>query len=169
MEITRAKNEDIPEILRLYKDCIRAMALKGIFQWDDKYPNRETAEEDNNNGWLYVYRQNGAIAGVLTINNVQSPEYNDITWELKDKNPAVIHRLAVNPLYQRHGIARSMMAFAEALAAENCHRSIRLDTYSINHFALRLYDRLGYRRAGTIYFSYRTVPFICFEKVVKTK
>jgi RimJ/RimL family protein N-acetyltransferase len=57
------------------------------------------------------------------------------------------------------------MEFAEQRAARAGYRAVRLDAFSGNPAALRLYDRLGYRRCGTARFRGR--GFVLFEKVLE--
>jgi hypothetical protein len=64
------------------------------------------------------------------------------------------------------GIAGLLMDFAERLALTNKYGSIRLDAYTGNPQAIRLYDGRGYVRTGQVFFPRRTLPFFCYEKVI---
>jgi RimJ/RimL family protein N-acetyltransferase len=54
------------------------------------------------------------------------------------------------------------MSFAEQHALAVGYRTVRLDAFVDNPVALHLYERLGYRDAGTV--RHRTGRFRCFEK-----
>jgi ribosomal protein S18 acetylase RimI-like enzyme len=79
----------------------------------------------------------------------------------------VVHRLCVDPAYQGNGLGSQLMDFAEAHAKQNTYVSIRLDAYAGNPRAVWLYERRGYRKAGQVYFPRRTLPFFCFEKILR--
>jgi ribosomal protein S18 acetylase RimI-like enzyme len=68
----------------------------------------------------------------------------------------------IDPAYQRHGLARVLMAFVEHEARRRGCRAMRLDAFTQNPHALRLYEGLGYRDAGGI--RLRKGAFRCFEK-----
>jgi len=57
------------------------------------------------------------------------------------------------------------MNFAEEYAIENNYKSIRLDAYSANVAAVRLYEKRGYNKIGQVFFPHRKYPFYCFEKI----
>lgn len=59
------------------------------------------------------------------------------------------------------------MDLAEAHAKQNTYVSIRLDAYAGNPPTVKLYERRGYRKAGQVYFPRRTLPFFCFEKILR--
>jgi RimJ/RimL family protein N-acetyltransferase len=56
------------------------------------------------------------------------------------------------------------MKFAESVAEKEGFDTIRLDAFSENPGAVALYERLGYRRAGTV--NFRKGAFFCLEKQV---
>jgi ribosomal protein S18 acetylase RimI-like enzyme len=68
----------------------------------------------------------------------------------------------VEPRYQGRGIARQLMQVAERQAALAHFETIRLDAFSLNPQALRLYQQLGYTDVGGA--PLRKGSFRCFEK-----
>jgi len=111
---------------------------------------------------MYGYYFGSELYGIITLNNLQSPEYSTIGWEYEDKNPLVIHRMCVAPDRQGKGIAKIFMVFAEDFALKNHHKSIRLDAFVNNPIATNIYRKLGYLERGTVRF--RKGDFYCFEK-----
>ena len=79
----------------------------------------------------------------------------------------VIHRLVVHPKHQRKGYAKTLMDFAEDYAQNNDYTSIRLDAYTQNKRVIRFYKSRGYSIRGNVYFSERTLPFHCMEKLIE--
>ncbi|MCB2361714.1 nitroreductase family protein [Clostridium estertheticum] len=52
--------------------------------------------------------------------------------------------------------------------SENNYSCIRLDAYSGNETALKLYENFGYKKVGQVYFSWRDIPFYCYEKNINS-
>ena len=163
LSIARASEHDVDRVMTLIAACIADMRKAGIEQWDDVYPDRPTLLQDARDGTLYLASVAAEpLVGVLVVNSVQSPEYSDVSWTIPGARIAVVHRLMIDPRYQRRGLARELMRFAEERAAALGCDCVRLDAYSKNPGALQLYDRLGYHDAGSV--TFRKGVFRCFEK-----
>ncbi|MNC04374.1 Acetyltransferase YpeA [compost metagenome] len=165
-DIRKARTEDMEEIMKLIARCVQVMQAGGSDQWDDSYPNREIIQKDIEQGTLYTYIDNGAVAGILVLDEHPNELYREIQWRQEQGKALIMHRLAVHPEAQGKGIARKLTAYAEQYAQEAGYSSIRLDTYSKNTPALALYPKLGYERRGEIFFPQRTASFPVFEKVL---
>ena len=159
--ITEATPKDEGPIMSLISDCTRDMEAHGIYQWDDKYPTRETIEVDIANRSLHVLRIDGNYCGIIALDGNEPPEYGHVHWKYKADKILVVHRLAVDPQWQKQGIARRLMDFAEQYGRKNGYQAIRLDAFIKNPGAVKLYELRGYRKAGTVVL--RKGPFYCFE------
>lgn len=149
----------------LLRDCIADMRRTGIDQWDEIYPSHKTLLTDIQAGTMHLGVHNReTLVGALVLNEFQDAEWSKAEWTIMTVPILVVHRLMVDPKHQGRGIARDLMQFAEAWARANGYRAIRLDAFSANLRALRLYRGLGYRDAGGA--SFRTGPFRCFEKAL---
>lgn len=166
-EIRRAQKDEVVEIMELISKCVQVMQDGGSDQWDAHYPNKEIIEQDIQQGSLYVYEVDKAIAGIIVLDENESEEYKTIQWVQNQGPHLIMHRLAIHPEVQGKGIARKLIAFAENHAGVNGYTSIRLDTYAKNTRALELYPGLGYERRGEVDFPHRTANFPVFEKVLK--
>ena len=154
---------DIDQLNSLVRCCIEAMRAIGIDQWDDAYPTPSDHVHDIQSGTLYVVTAaNQTVVGSVVLNDKPEPEYSLVKWTIQKSRVAFVYRLMVHPRYQRHGIARQLMQFAENRALDLDFGAIRLDAFIANPAALRLYASLGYQVAGTVMF--RKGPFHCFEK-----
>jgi GNAT superfamily N-acetyltransferase len=162
MKIVRATAEDIPAIMELIEASVRHMESKGIQQWDHIYPSRSVIQSDIESGTLFLAREKQRILGIMVINEHQEPQYHDVAWSIPGDKILVVHRLSVDPLYQRKGIAGRLMEFAEQQAEIQGYQAIRLDAFTENPPALAFYVHRGYRKAGTVLF--RKGWFFCFEK-----
>jgi GNAT superfamily N-acetyltransferase len=68
----------------------------------------------------------------------------------------------VLPEYQGRGIGTWCMRRVERLARGAGCVAVRLDAYERYAELLRFYEKLGYRRKGTIY--WKDLGTVCFEK-----
>ena len=157
-----AGDADVSAAMRLVRSCVDGMRRAGIEQWDDVYPDEATLRRDARSQTMYVVEDASGIYGMFVLNEYQDPEYADVPWSISDVPIAVVHRLMVDPEHQHRGVARQLMRAAEARARELGYGAIRLDAFTLNPRALRLYADLDYRDAGGI--RLRKGLFRCFEK-----
>ena len=54
MEIRKANTGDIDAVLSITSACAKDMISKGIFQWSEEYPSKQSFENDIENNCLYV-------------------------------------------------------------------------------------------------------------------
>jgi ribosomal protein S18 acetylase RimI-like enzyme len=148
MRIEQAGLRDAPRVMELITLCTEHMRADGIDQWDDVYPNLQIVEDDARAGALFVAREDVTCVASVCLSDVQPEEFRPLPWRYEGVPILVIHRLCVHPEWQRRGVARGLMDFAENYAAQHDFASIRLDAYTGNPRALALYERRGYRRVG---------------------
>ncbi|TVQ26223.1 MAG: GNAT family N-acetyltransferase [Spirochaetaceae bacterium] len=159
-EVVRATMDDIDAVCAIVARAIGALEAAGIYQWDAHYPSRDVLAEDIEGGQMDVVRSGGAVAGFVTRNDEAPEEYRSLCWRYPE--PALmVHRLTIDPPFQRLGLARRLMEFTESQAAAGGYRSIRLESFVANRRACSLYERSGYRKVGTI--EFRKGPFCCYE------
>jgi ribosomal protein S18 acetylase RimI-like enzyme len=142
------------------------MRAKGIMQWNENYPTITHVNNDLVAENLYLLKIQNELAGVISIDDNQSPEYAEIDWQYEDGKIMVVHRLAINPAFQKKGLGKFLMDFAEEKAKTEGYSAIRLDAFSENEGTLNFYRSRNYEYGGDIYFPYRKAPFYCFEKKV---
>jgi GNAT superfamily N-acetyltransferase len=166
MMITKAVPEDLREILDLVEKCILEMNSNGITQWNEQYPPMDIFGSDIEKNTLYKIEINNEITGIIVLSTEQDKEYEPVEWKDIEGNPIVIHRLAVDPRWQRKGIATKLMSFAEKFAKDNGYTSIRIDTFSLNPRMKNLINKFGYdRKTGKIFFPENDEPYYCYEKI----
>ena len=163
--IQKATAEELDAIWAMVRRAVAQMNELGNPQWGGDYPLREDYAGDIARGELYTARVDGALAGVACINTEQSPEYADLSWQTENK-AVVIHRMAVDPEFQRHGMGKAFFRYMEETARELGLRALRLDTYSLNDRMQRLILSQGFRKVGQVRFRSRPLPFPCFEKAL---
>ena len=162
MEFRTATIDDLDALVALYGAATQDMLRQGIDQWDEYYPDREILTEDVESGDMTLGLLDGEPACAWVVNREYEPEYVSGAWEHTGGDFCVLHRLCVNPEMQGQGLARKAMAHMEETAREQGFDSVRLDVFSQNLHAQRLYERLGYKRTGEVRF--RKGIFYLMEK-----
>ena len=165
LEIRKANPNDLPQVLALADACLLQLRLENIMQWDDIYPNPEVFEMDIRSGTLFVAVWEHNVVGSVALDFEQPEEYQPVSWQYQGKM-LIVHRLCVDPLRHRQGIATTLMDFAEQSALKQACSGLRLDAYSGNNSALKLYETRDYRLAGQVFFPRRPEPFYCLEKTL---
>lgn len=153
---------DLDGIVALVGRAVRAMQRAGIDQWDDRYPTAVDFRQDIVDGALEVGTIAGRIAVVYAVNRECDDQYANGEWSADAGDFRVIHRLCVDPDLQDRGIASEAILRLERILRQEGVGSLRLDVFSGNPSALRLYERNGYRRVGTA--RWRKGTFHLMEK-----
>lgn len=162
MEIRKADLSDLDEIIEIYKNVIITMEKNNIHQWDEIYPNSSILNEDILNDEMYVGVIDNIIVSVAVLNSEFDEQYINGKWQYSNKNFAIVHRLCVNPFYQNKKIGNKTMLMIEELLRNEGIESIRLDAFSENPYALKMYEKLGYKKVGEV--TWRKGLFYLFEK-----
>ena len=162
MTFKKASESDIDEICQLVKAAVDVMEKNGIHQWDEIYPAREDFLGDISEGNLFVGMKDGEIAVIYVLNKNQDEAYFSADWKYNGENFCIIHRLCVNPKFQNQGIAKNTLIYIEESLKKSGVESIRLDVFSENPFALRLYENAGYQQTGSA--NWRKGLFFLMEK-----
>jgi ribosomal protein S18 acetylase RimI-like enzyme len=169
MEFRRAAESEADEVIDMYAAAVRQMNSKGIYQWDHNYPTKDILLSDIEKQCLFVIEENDQILGAIVLDEEHDKEWEEVNWTWKHEPSLNVHRLVVHPEFQGKGVAKKIIAASEAFAMENGYKQMRLDTYSKNTGAVKLYETLGYRDIGTVDFG-KDALFVCFEKrLVKEK
>ena len=165
--IRQGTEKDIDQLMDITFSCAQHMISKGIFQWNEHYPNRSAFEKDAQRNELYVLEIDDTVIGIIVLSTHMDQEYKDVQWLTENNNHLYVHRLAIQPKHQGQGHAQQLMDFAENYAKVNNFDSIRLDTFSQNPRNQKFYEQRGYQRLGSIYFPKQSEhPFYCYELVL---
>ena len=159
-----ASMADLDDAFALIRRGVSNMINNGIYQWDEIYPSRDDLKTDIEKGQLYLGFCGSLPAVIFVINREYDPEYDDGVWQYTGEDYRVVHRLCVDPNFQNRGIARRALLYVEELLKSQGIKAIRLDTFTQNPFALKLYAGLGYKTAG--YADWRKGRFVLLEKVL---
>ncbi len=150
MELMRAGQAEIDELIDLYHRVSDQMEQDGIHQWHwGIYPREDLLRDDLEKGNLYYLREQGEIAAAVVLQTGQEAEYEKLSWNCGVK-PGIFHRLAVAPNHRREGLGALVMDdVLKLLRGLGCD-CVRCDTSEHNVAALALYERLGFRPCDTL-------------------
>jgi len=160
--VRKANIEDINIVVDIYKKAINAMEENGIFQWDNIYPNEEILQEDIQKNQMFLGEIDGKIVSIFVLNQEFDEEYKNGNWNYWRCSFVVIHRFCINANFQNSGIGTKTMNIIEEISKENNIETIRLDTFSLNPYALKMYKKLGYINVGEV--LWRKGLFYLYEK-----
>lgn len=160
-----AEMSDLPEISRLVSSAVLEMEKNGIHQWDEIYPIAEDFSEDILVGDQYVGTVGDRIAVIYSLNQSCDDEYKNGSWQYPNEPFAVIHRLCVSPDFQHRGIAAETVSHIETQLQKQGITVIRLDVFTENPYALRLYEKIGFKKTGTV--KWRKGDFLLMEKYIR--
>lgn len=145
--LTLAVEADIPAIFDLYAARVAWMDAVSIRQWNvtdylQAYPADYYLEQCRA-GRLYAWKDaDGGIVGAVVLLCA------DECWaDAPAEDACYVHNLVTDPAV--HGAGRALLAAAEAAAAAQGKRRMRLDCAVDNAFLNRYYAAVGYTPAGT--------------------
>jgi ribosomal protein S18 acetylase RimI-like enzyme len=163
MPVIQAREKHFMDIMFLIRACVADMNSRKMFNWNNSYPSSEMILDDIRIGSLYIFMENGICQGIIVLNDSRSEEYRGMDWKTEDGRVLIVHRLAVNPLFQGKGTGRKLMEFAVEHARNSDYSAIWLDVIESNLQANDLYAGMGFRQTGSFHFPYQRDPFICYE------
>ena len=109
--IRLATKQDLSMIIEITRACATFMISKNIFQWNEHYPNIETFEKDVDNQTLYVIESDSVVIGCIVISDHMDDFYSKVKWTTPNDKNLYLHRLAIDPDYQKKGYAKQLMNF----------------------------------------------------------
>ena len=139
---------DQDDICELIKDAVIEMEKHGIYQWDEIYPARSDFEEDIKNNDLYVVLDEDRLVAFYVISKECDEQYGNGCWKYEDDSAYILHRFCVDPKAQNKGIGKTVLEHIEDQIRNMGHQSVRLDVFTKNPFAQRLYRHNGYEVRG---------------------
>ena len=162
MKYQLGTKNDIDAVCTLISDAIAEMEKHGIYQWDEIYPARSDFEEDINSKNLYVVYDEDMLVAFYVISKEYDEQYNNANWKYDEASAYILHRFCVSPKVQNRGIGKAVLQHVENQIREMGYESVRLDAFTKNPFAQKLYRHNGYESRG--YADWRKGRFDLMEK-----
>ncbi len=168
INIRLANLADVESIASLYEKARLLLRDRGIDQWQEGYPNADSARNDIENAYSFVIEENGKIIGTAALDVGVEPTYNQIydgQWKTKSPIYAFVHRVAVDPEMKGKNLASLFFSKAEGIAREHGVISMRCDTHRDNHAMQKTLERAGFEHCGIIHLETGAERW-AFEKVL---
>lgn len=159
MIIREARTEDLERILEIYEIAKAFMRQTGNpHQWNSRYPDSKTLEEDIHKYQLFVMEEESIIHSVFAFILGEDPTYNKIEGAWLDHSTyGTIHRIASD------GIMHQVFNKAVNFCSKRCAH-LRADTHEDNKIMQKVILKNGFQETGIIYVEDGT-PRIAYEKV----
>ncbi|MDC0584344.1 GNAT family N-acetyltransferase [Bacteroidales bacterium] len=165
-KVRHASKADLLGIMWLIRQVVFEMNKNGMYHWNLYYPNEDIIKSDIEKGCLYLIKNHGVCVGIMTLNQDQVAEYDEIKWSVKSEDSLVIHRMGVHPEHLDEGIGKALLDFAEKITLEKDLKSIRLDSFTGNAQSMNLCSTNGYAPKGELFFEFQKTGYTCFEKTI---
>jgi len=162
MNYRMASTSDIDKICSLIADAIKEMESKNIYQWDELYPVKDDFLEDIKNNSMYLALEGDEVAALYVISDESDEAYDYAAWKYDKDTSYVLHRFCVSPSFQNKGIGKKVLLHIEEQIKDMGYESVRLDVFTENPFAQKLYRNNGYEVTG--YDDWRKGRFDLMEK-----
>lgn len=166
VEIRKANNTDMSEVLKIYDDARIEMKDSGINQWQKAGPGWESFLSDLANEKLYVATLGNKIVGVFTLEG-EDENYNKVylgNW-IWDEKYFSIHRFAVAKEFLNKGYGKLIFEEIFKLAKDEVNL-LRIDTHIENFKMRKLIEGTGFEFRGIVIIKDGTER-LCYEKRIK--
>ena len=172
--VRKARQQDVSAIAAIYDKSIEYEdAHEKYSRWEKGvYPTQKTARTAYDNGTLFaVTDSEDNVVGTVILNHNQMEEYKQINWQFEapDDKILVIHTLCISPDCSGKGFGAQTVEFAQQYAKEKGCTVVRLDTNEANKPANYLYQKLGFKFAGSIICLFQEIDYTvlnCYEKKI---
>ncbi len=158
-----AEEGDRDAVLSLYTACSK---LPGC-TWSEEYPNRESFDIDQANGWLYCLKEGGKTIAVVSLGDFQELQDIGIPWSEAIRHPCELARIGVLPHHGGKGIGTLVLNCAIDTARKLNFDGIRLMVSPQNPPAVAMYRRAGFKTAGEI--DRFDLHWLCQEMALPTE
>ena len=138
MAVLRGEFADVQEAQALVAEARQWLADRSIDQWQDPVPDK-VIEADVHHGRLFVVREAGGLAGMLSI-----AHSDEETWGPDMARALYVHRLAVAKRHRGAQLGRTLLRWARTYALEHECEWLRLDCATDNPGLRRYYENAGF-------------------------
>lgn len=153
-----ATDRDLDAVEALYAAvCVDMEGAPYDVEWrTGSYPTREGLAARIEASELLVIEDAGAIVGACVVDNADDPAYAVVPWgvDVPQSEVGVLHLVAVDPAHRGRGLAGALVEDAISLARERGFKALRLDVWTNNDAAVRLYERHGFVDRGVFTLAY---------------
>lgn len=157
--------DDLPRLLEIKADAVAYMTSQNNDQWNEDYPTVEGYMDFIESGYMHVLEEEGVIIGMVGLVDEQDEEYKTMPWSSTGKE-LVVHRLAIAKEVYGRGYAKFLLSYAIDVAKKTNVAIIKLDTYTKNKTAQKLFLDMGFTYVGDIHFPQSPLEYHCYEMTI---
>ena len=150
MEIRLAFPNEVDAVMKVIEDARKTLAKAGSDQWQNGYPNTDIIIEDIISGQAYVALEEGELLAYAAVTKSPEAAYEAIydgSWEGRESEYLVFHRIAVAADVQGQGVAQT---FLEGLIEGLDYLDFRSDTHVENKAMQHIFEKLGFKKVGKV-------------------
>ena len=153
MRIEKCRAADAAAVGAFYEKMVRWLDSHVNYpKWiDGVYPTAATAREHTAAGDQYVCFDGREIVAAFILNDDPQGNYQKGNWAqpLSEGEYMVLHTLAVTPDRQGQGLGAKILRFCVEQTKAEGRKALRVDIVPGNTPAQKLYEKNGFRYAGT--------------------
>jgi GNAT superfamily N-acetyltransferase len=138
LEVSRAGEDDVEEIVAILSEAGRWLLSRGIVQWPDRFP-RDRVERLVERGDFYLARLHGKTVATLAL------LWSDpVFWGQRPSDAGYVHALAVRREYAGRRFGAQLLDWAQGRVAGEGRTFLRLDCLAENRDLRTYYERQGF-------------------------
>ena len=161
MNVRRCQAEDLATVAGLLDEATVWVGERGFEQWPLPFPRDELGAAIER-GEVYVAELNGEAVATVTL-LWDDPTY----WGERPPDAAYVHKLAVSRACAGQRIGRAIVEWADATAAAEGRRFLRLDCLRDNPGIRAYYENLRFEHRGDLVANGRDMSI--YERPVHTR
>ncbi len=156
IEIRKTEAHDLEALMPIFDEARATIALLGIDQWQNGYPNRAVILADIEKSQSHSVTVDGEVCGTFALIVDGEPTYDKIfdgewlTGNSRDHYFA-IHRVAISVKHRGKGISTEIINHCAEEAKKANKTSLRIDTHKGNVVMRKMLEKHGFFHCGTIY------------------
>ncbi len=138
MEIKLAKESQLLEVLYILKECTEQLIDKGVKSWHNMHSDYADVAKDISSKFVYIIFLKNVPVGTVTIKP-----------DAENSDASTIERLAIFPHFQKRGLAKAMIEFAEKHSREKDYKRITGKIPIDDEQLCKLLEDRGFKNMGT--------------------
>jgi ribosomal protein S18 acetylase RimI-like enzyme len=168
INIRRAVEADVDDLVSLYQAAQRWLADKGSDQWatNAEAKVRTKVACSIRRGECYVAELDGVPIGMITIDEYADPEF----WIPEDRpsEALYLHRMVVDRAQSGRNVGRLLLDWADNVATSQGRQWLRLDAWRTNTALQDYYKRQGFSAVRTVELAHRGSGALFERRVGRT-
>ena len=139
--ITKAKQEDLDDILEMYIRRVTFNNEHNIPQWRYEDVTWDELSKTYTIDDYYVGKVDGNICCGMFVVDVDA-----LYWPEEPKGKYLyLHKICVDPAYSKRGYADQLISYFKQLGRDHNHKQVRLDVRAHKDKLRAMYERNGFR------------------------